>query len=82
VAECNNIELYEVLTKALSHPKDYPSPNDSYFDKTKDIVKICVKDKEFKTDFLEEKNSENSYLSANACEILKEEKLVKDCKKD
>ncbi|MEQ1878787.1 MAG: hypothetical protein ABL958_19255, partial [Bdellovibrionia bacterium] len=32
VAECNNIELYEVLTKALSHPKDYPSPNDSYFD--------------------------------------------------
>jgi hypothetical protein len=43
-------------------------------------VKRCLKDGEFKKDFLEEKDSSDSYLAANACTILLEEKLVKSCK--
>jgi len=75
--ECNEMAYYEVLTKALSAPRD----NNRYFTRSKTVVKKCLKDKTFKTDFLDEKDSSNSYLSENACVILLEEKLVKACPK-
>jgi hypothetical protein len=43
-------------------------------------VKRCLKDKEFRKDFLEEQDSSDANISANACQILLEEKLVKSCK--
>lgn len=76
---CNDMEVYMVIHKALSGPKD--TALTSYYSKAKKAVKTCLADKEFKKDFLEEKDSTDSYLSANACEILLEEKLVKSCKK-
>ncbi len=75
--DCNEMAYYEVMTKALSAPRDH----NPYFTKSKTVVKKCLKDKTFKSDFLEEKDSENSYLSDNACQILLEEKLVKACPK-
>ena len=78
VAGCNELAAYSVLTKALSHPKD--TAKTSLFSRTKAVVKRCLKDNQYKSDFLEEKDSADSYLSANACEILLEEKLVKACK--
>jgi hypothetical protein len=77
-AGCNEMKAYEVLTKALSHPKEAGTA--SLFSRTKVVVKRCLKDAEFKKDFLEEKDSSDSYLAANACTILLEEKLVKSCK--
>ena len=75
---CNEMSAYTVLTKALSHPKD--TGTRSLFSRTKVVVKRCLKDNQFKSDFLEEKDSSDSYLAANACDILLEEKLVKSCK--
>jgi len=75
--DCNEMAYYEVLTKSLSAPRD----NNRYFTRAKTVVKKCLKDKTFKADFLEEKDSSNSYLSENACVILLEEKLVKACPK-
>ena len=75
---CNDMALYEVLLKALSHPKGAGSS--SYFVRAKSVVKRCLKDPDFKKDFLEEKDSSSAYVGANACAILLEEKLVKSCK--
>lgn len=80
VAACNDIEVYEVIKKTLSRPKDN-SPS-SYFQRGKQVTLSCLKDKEFKQDFLEEKDSSDSYLSENACGILMEQKLVQSCKKE
>jgi hypothetical protein len=78
ITGCNDIAAYEVLTRSLARPKD--TSKSSYFTKAKTIVKRCLKDKDFKTDFMDEQTSENGHLGANACEILLEEKLVKSCK--
>lgn len=75
---CNDMALYEVLLKALSHPK--AAGSSSYFARARGVVKRCLKDPDFKKDFLEEKDSSDSYVAANACAILLEEKLVKTCK--
>ncbi len=74
---CNDMEVYSVLHKALSHPKS--KAQDSYFAKARKVVKNCLKDADFKKDFTEEKDASDSYLKANACEILLEEKIVKSC---
>ena len=76
VAGCNEMPIYEVLLKALAAPAEH----NASFTKVKGIVKKCLKDKDFKKDFLDEKDNADSYISANACSILLEEKLVKSCK--
>lgn len=77
--QCNEMEIYEVINKALSHPKEESSA--SNFQKARKVAKTCLKDSDYKKDFTDEKDSSNSYLSSNACEILLEEKLVPSCKK-
>lgn len=74
---CNDMPVYEVLTRTLSHPKETSAR--SNWAKARLVVKRCLKDAQYRKDFLEEKDSGNSYLSTNACEILLEEKLVKSC---
>ncbi len=76
---CNELAAYEVLTKTLSHPKN-TNPSSNYA-KAKNVVKQCLKDKEFRADFLEEKDRPDAYLSKNACEVLMEENVVKSCGK-
>jgi hypothetical protein len=75
VAACNEMAVYEVLLRGLSRNKA-----NTMFAKTRGIVKRCLKDAAFKKDFLEEKDSSDATLAANACQILLEEKLVKACK--
>jgi len=76
-ASCNEMSIYRVFLKGLSYPK-------SRIDKVltaemKKAVKICLKDPEFRKDFLDEKTNANEFIRENACEILKEENLVKKC---
>jgi hypothetical protein len=73
---CNDLAVYEVLTKALSYPKD----NSHYLPRARAVVKRCLKDKDFRKDFLEEQDHRDPQVSGNACQILLEEKLVKSCK--
>jgi hypothetical protein len=75
VPACNEMAVYEVILRGLSRDKD----GNPSFGKTRNIVKRCLKDKDFKKDFLEEKDSSDATVAANACGILLEEKLVKSC---
>jgi hypothetical protein len=77
-AGCNDLAAYTVLTTALSHPKETGST--SLFARTKRVVQQCLKNRQFQADFLEEKDARNTYLAKNACEILRDEKMVKVCK--
>ena len=72
---CNEIEIYEVVMVPLDG-----TPDTTTFAKSKSIIKRCLKDKDFKKDFLDEKDSQNAHRAANACQILLDEKLVKACK--
>jgi hypothetical protein len=74
---CNDMAVYEVLNRSLSRPKS--SDAKSFYGKARGIVKRCLKDTQYRKDFLEEIDSSNAQLAANACEILLEEKLVKSC---
>ena len=76
IAACNDIAVYEVFTRALAYPKD----NTFYLPRVRSVVKRCLKDKDFRKDFLEEQDSSDAHVAANACQILVEEKLVKSCK--
>jgi hypothetical protein len=77
LAGCNELAAYEVLTRSLRYRKD--PGRSSPFTKARSIVKRCLKDKQFRTDFVEEKDRPEGFLGANACEILLEEKLVRSC---
>jgi hypothetical protein len=77
-ATCNDMLVYDVILKTLSHPWDGAEP---IADTSKRVIKYCLKDKEFKKDFLEEKDNANSYIKTNACDVLKAEKLVSTCGK-
>jgi len=74
---CNDIAIYEVLNRSLSRPAD--SHRRSYYSRARAIVKRCLKDPQYRKDFLEERDNANATLRANACQILREEKLVKSC---
>lgn len=76
LAGCNEMAIYELLLNPLRGPGDGNVP----FTKAKALVKQCLKDKDYRKDFLEEKDSPDSYVAGNACDILREEKLVKTCK--
>lgn len=80
IKECNEIINYKILLDVLSHPKDYPSAQNSYYKKAALIVKKCLANEEFKKDFMEEKNKPDGYLKESVCSILISEKLIKDCK--
>jgi hypothetical protein len=73
---CNEMEVYEVLMRPLSAG----SEDDRAAAKATAIIKRCLKDKEFRKDFLDEKDAGDATRARNACRILLEEKLVKSCK--
>lgn len=74
---CNDMDTYLVIKEALSVPKNRGA--DSQLKKADKVVRTCLKDAEFKKDFMEELDSSDAYLKANTCDILLEEKLVKSC---
>ncbi|HEX4416458.1 MAG TPA: hypothetical protein VH165_01105 [Kofleriaceae bacterium] len=76
IAACNEMAVYEVILRGLGRSRD----GNPIYAKTRNIVKRCLKDGEFKKDFLEEKDSGDAQVADNACQILLEEKLVKACK--
>lgn len=76
VPACNEMAVYEVILRGLSRDKQA----NPVFARTRGIVKRCLKDGQFKKDFLEEKDSPDATLAVNACGILLEEKLVKACR--
>jgi len=73
---CNAMEVYEVLMQPLSSGHD----DDRAAAKATAIIKRCLKDRDFKKDFLDEKDSGDESRARNACRILLDEKLVKSCK--
>jgi len=73
---CNEMAVYEVLLRGLDRSRD----GNAVYAKTRTSVKSCLKDAQFKKDFLEEKDSAHPQIADNACQILLEEKLVKACK--
>ena len=73
---CNDMAVYDVFLKGLSYPRD----NTFYLPRARRVVKRCLKDKQFRKDFLEEKDNADAYIAGNACQILLEDKLVKACK--
>jgi hypothetical protein len=77
LANCNEMSGYEVLMKSLDAPKN--TSKSSYHMKAKTITKRCLKDKDFKKDFMEETDKPEGYFLTNVCEILIEEKLIKSC---
>ncbi|GEM_PF-2346680 len=79
LALCNEMKVYEVFTKSLSYPPSNSDSTKRFLEDVKKAVKLCLRDKQFRKDFLEEMDSSNADTARNACEILKEEKLVKKC---
>jgi hypothetical protein len=73
---CNEMQAYEVLLRPLSDGYE----TDAGKKKVVPIIKRCLKNPEFRTDFLEEKESGDATRAAAACQILLEEKLVKSCR--
>ena len=73
---CDDSEVYDVIARVLERP----ASSGGYVARAKPIIKRCLKDAAFRKDFLEELGSDNKYLAANACDIAREEKLVKSCK--
>lgn len=76
LTSCNDNEIYDVLAAALELPSDFGS----YVARTKPIVARCLKDKAFQKDFTDELGSHNKTLSAHACDVLLEQKLIVSCK--
>jgi hypothetical protein len=71
---CNDSEVYAVLLQPLSSGFTTNLPAATA------IVKRCLKNKDFRTDFLDELNSSDDTRAENACRIARDEKLVKSCK--
>ncbi len=81
LSSCNEMAVYEVFLRSLAAPRGSDASPREAFTSTRKIVKVCLKDKAFRADFLEEKDNSDPHTKANACEILLGEKLVKNCTK-
>jgi hypothetical protein len=77
LAGCNESLTFQVLLKALGRPKD--TGRAGYVPRAQALARKCLKDKQFRADFMEEKDRQDHTLSANVCEVLRDEKLVKSC---
>lgn len=74
---CNDLAAYELITEALSRARN--DDRTSVFARGKALARRCLKDKTFVVDFKDEQSKPDP-LGANACELLREEKLVSTCK--
>jgi hypothetical protein len=72
---CNDLELYSTLLEPLSR-----EDNDPLLARSRGVIKRCLADRDFRKDFIDEKDSDDAKRATNACRILVEEKLVKSCK--
>ena len=72
---CNELAAYDVMVHPISEGYDSGPATP----KAKLVIKSCLKDSAFRKDFLEEKDSGDKVRAKHACQILREEKLVKSC---
>lgn len=80
VSICNEMAVYEVFLKSLSFPYE-GRPKDKIFNTTQEAIEICLKDKTFRKDFMEELQNSDATIAQNACQILLSAKVVNQCKK-
>jgi hypothetical protein len=76
---CNEMKVYEVLTKSLDYPFSNSTTDKNEFLQIKKAVDACLRDKTFQKDFMEEKDSSKPDLAKNACRLLQQQKLVSQC---
>ncbi|MCB0405724.1 MAG: hypothetical protein KDD51_13160 [Bdellovibrionales bacterium] len=75
---CNDSDTYDVFLRILSGPSSKDPL--SLYQRARSAIHTCLKNAQFKSDFLEEQNStKGSYQYTNVCEILKSEGLIKKC---
>lgn len=75
---CNEDMVYDNVLKLLSGPSS--KDKKSLYVGATNVINTCLKDKQFKQDFLDEQDStKSSYRYTNICKILKDKKLIKKC---
>jgi hypothetical protein len=75
---CNDTKAYDVFLSIMAMPSS--SDTKSMYYRGKSAIIICLKNKTFRTDFLEEQDSsKNGYVYKNVCQVLREAKLIKKC---
>lgn len=78
--KCNDSMIYDTILDIFSGPKK--EDKKSLYQRAKSVTKVCLKDKTFKTDFMDEQDSTpGSYRYEAVCDVLKSEGLIKACKK-
>jgi hypothetical protein len=78
IAYCNEMKVYDLLLKTLQNPTTTQLAKQD-FEQARKLVALCVADKTFKSDFMEEQTNADAHIKANACQILKDAKLVTKC---
>jgi len=73
---CNDSRIYDLLADVFDRIPTGAGPDVAH---TKAIIVRCLKDPEFRKDFLEELQSHDKSMAARACEILTDQKLVTSC---
>lgn len=76
---CNDSEAYDTFLRIVNGPSSKDSK--SLYMRAKGAIQTCLKkDKQFKTDFMDEQDATRTgYQYKNVCEILKNEGLIKKC---
>lgn len=78
---CENSGLYSAIVAGLSHPIGYPSYEQSDVKAAYEVIGVCVKNKQFYSDIIEELDKDEKYLKGNLCEYFKlENKKMSQCK--
>lgn len=74
LAPCNDIEVYRTLLEPLSNDGGEP-----WRSRARGPIKRCLGDRDFRKDFIDEKDSDDGKRAANVCQILLDEKILKTC---
>jgi len=72
VKACEDVDGWDVLIAAISHPDAYPSASVSFAKTGRALITKCLKNPTSKADFIEElETNEDSYVKNNLCQLLK-----------
>jgi hypothetical protein len=79
VKTCNDKDIYDRVMSIMAMPSK--KDPESLYQRGWNVIRTCLKDKQFKEDFMDEQDSsKSSYQYTNVCEVLMGEKLIKKCK--
>lgn len=75
---CNDSKIYDTFLRILRGPSSKDPL--TLYQRARSAIKTCLKDKQFKEDFIEEQNAtKGSYQHTNVCDILVSEGVIKRC---